>query len=66
MQSTNLDARVSGFKVECFPFREPERSGVREHINMKIVCEQTVGRLKGEENKTQKKDYLHEVALNLN
>jgi len=66
LQSPNLDARVSGFKVEFFSFREPERSGVREHINMKIVCEQTVGRLKGEVNKTQKKDYLHEVALNLN
>jgi len=42
------------FQIGCFPFREPERSGVREHINMKIVCEQTVGRLTGEVNKTKK------------
>ncbi|MCT4603480.1 MAG: hypothetical protein N4A59_11335 [Marinifilum sp.] len=30
-----------------FPNREPERSGAREYINMKIVCEQTVDRQKG-------------------
>ena len=32
----------------CFPSREPERSGACEYINMKIVCEQTVDRLKSE------------------